>query len=491
MQTLWLALHLPQLALEAHPGLPSPSAVAARGRVLACDAAADAAGVAPGMSLAAARALAPALNVVARDMAREAAALAALSCWAGSFTPVISLVPPRQDEATSALLLDIGACLRLFGGVERIASAVDAGVAEQGYSQRYAVAPSAQGALWLARAAEQVLCGDIAALSTRLAALPVAALDLPPQARVRLSQFGVRTLGEVRRLPSAALARRIGSEAVSMIARAFGELPDPRPAFVFPAQFCADLELPAPVDNAAALLFAARRLTAALAGWLAARQSGVSECVLHLCCPRQPATALSLRFASATRDAGRFERVLRERLERLVLTAPVEALKLKATGVAPLPGHSGDLFEASHDAHDMATLLERLRARLGETSVHGLACRAEHRPECATASVTVAQGANGMPGSMAPRPLWLLARPQALRERDGRLYPSRCKDPLRLLVGPERIESGWWDGGEMAGASIGDVRRDYFVALAADGRWLWLYRDNRLPGGWFLHGLFA
>ena len=55
MAPLWLALHLPQLPLEAHPGLPSPSAVAARGRVLVCDAAADAAGVAPDMSLTAAR----------------------------------------------------------------------------------------------------------------------------------------------------------------------------------------------------------------------------------------------------------------------------------------------------------------------------------------------------------------------------------------------------------------------------------------------------
>lgn len=460
--------------------------MAARGRVLACDAAAATSGVAPGMGLTAARALAPTLNVVARDMAREAAALAALACWAGSFTPVISLVPPRQDEAASALLLEIGSCLRLFGGVERIASAVDAGVAEQGYSRRCAVAPSAQGALWLARTLETAICADLAALAARLAALPVAALDLPPQAIARLGQFGVRTLGEARRLPAAALARRIGEDALGMIARAFGELPDPRPPFIFPAQFCADLELPAPVDNAAALLFAARRLTVALAGWLAARQSGVLECVLHLRRPRQPATVLSLRFASATRDAARFERVLRERLERLALTAPVEALRLEATGVAPLPGHSGSLFEASHDAHDMATLLERLRARLGETRVHGLACRAEHRPECASAAV--AQGDNGTPGNMPPRPLWLLARSQALREHAGR---PQWNGPLQLLGGPERIESGWWQEGEMSGASIGDVRRDYFVALAADGHWLWIYRDNRLPGGWFLHGWFA
>jgi protein ImuB len=339
---------------------------------------------------------------------------------------------------------------------------------------------------------EATVCSNATALSAQLATLPVAALDLPPQAAVRLAQFGVRTLADARHLPTAALARRIGQDAVAMIARAFGELPDPRLPFVFPAQFCADLELPAPVDNAAALLFAARRLTAALAGWLAARQSGVSECVLHLRRDRQPATALPLRFASATRAAARFERVLRERLERLALAAPVAALRLEASGVEPLPGHSGGLFEESHGAHDMAALLERLRARLGETSVHGLACRAEHRPECAT--VAMPQG-GGETSVTAPRPFWLLARPQALRERGGRLYPPRCKDTLQLLAGPERIESGWWEEGElrgeMGGASLGDVRRDYFVALAADGRWLWIYRDNRLPGGWFLHGLFA
>lgn len=121
--------------------------MAARGRVLACDAAAEAAGVAPGVSLTTARALAPTLHVAARDMARETAALAALACWAGSFTPTISLVPPRQDQTASALLLEIGACLRLFGGVERIVAAVDAGVAVQGYTLCHAVAPSAQGAL--------------------------------------------------------------------------------------------------------------------------------------------------------------------------------------------------------------------------------------------------------------------------------------------------------------------------------------------------------
>jgi protein ImuB len=52
-----------------------------------------------------------------------------------------------------------------------------------------------------------------------------------------------------------------------------------------------------------------------------------------------------------------------------------------------------------------------------------------------------------------------------------------------LLAGPERIESGWWDGGE--------VLRDYFIAQSRDTALLWIYRERRLQGGWFLHGIFA
>jgi hypothetical protein len=44
---------------------------------------------------------------------------------------------------------------------------------------------------------------------------------------------------------------------------------------------------------------------------------------------------------------------------------------------------------------------------------------------------------------------------------------------LTLVAGPERIESGWWDGA--------DARRDYFVAIDGKACWLWIFRDSRRP----------
>src|SRR5205823_10727952 len=78
----------------------------------------------------------------------------------------------------------------------------------------------------------------------------------------------------------------------------------------------------------------------------------------------------------------------------------------------------------------------------------------------------------------APRPVWLLSEPQPL----GALLEAQ---PWILRDGPERIESGWWDGA--------DIRRDYYVAENPRGEHLWIYRDSRYgaDGEWFLHGIFA
>jgi protein ImuB len=55
-----------------------------------------------------------------------------------------------------------------------------------------------------------------------------------------------------------------------------------------------------------------------------------------------------------------------------------------------------------------------------------------------------------------------------------------------LLEGPERIETGWWSRGV-----VGDITRDYYVALDAQGARLWVFREHKAPYRWFLHGVFG
>ena len=496
---IWLALHLPKLPLEAHPSIPSPSGVVEQGRILLGDSAAQGAGVCAGISLASARALLPTLTFLPRDRAREAAALQTLACWAGRFTPRISL-------ADDTVLLEVASCLRLFGGLRALVRTLGEAALELDFTLELAAAPTPLAAQWLAQCGTAVFCADPARLPRHLDPLPVEVL--PARAAKALRGFGAGTLAESRRLPTERLARRIGVEPLRLLARAFGEQPDPRIDYVFPERFALSRQLPALVEQASALIFAARRLTAALAGWLLARQSGVCAATLHLR-HESGETPLLLRFAEPIADAARFERVLRERLERLSLSAPVDALTLVADEVMALPGRNGTLFsDAGGEPGSMGALLERLGARLGEAQVFGLAVRADHRPECASRRLALhdsppaARVRARARDTSRPRPLWLLDVPEALREVGGRPYR---RGPLELLAGPERIESGWWEqgergeknaaqsggsGGESAEA-LGDIRRDYFVALAADARWLWIYRECQAPGGWFLHGFFS
>lgn len=464
--------------------------------MVACSAPAAAAGVVRQMGVAAARAMVPALQVVPRRTSQEADALVRLACWAGRFTPRVAMAPP------AALLLEIGGSLRLFGGLPALLDAIAGELESLGFAVQHAVAPTPQAALWCAGSAPGTSCCTSASLRGILDRLPLNVLA--DAAAHRLHGFGARTLGDVRRLPAAALTQRIGPEALQALARAYGDLPNPQVDFVFPARFSQGLELPSAVESAGALLFAARRLTAALAGWLAVRKAGIGQCFMHLL-HRRGVTPLSLRFATATRDPLRLERVLRERLERHVLAAPVEGLRLEADTIADLPGDDAALFvRGGTTAQAMPALLERLVARLGESRVFRLAANADHRPERATTRAVA--GTAPLAVALPPRPCWLLAAPRALHEVNGRPH---YRGALMLLAGPERIESGWWDGAL--------ATRDYFIAAAADGTLAWIYRA-RLPlaadpqadgsalptdpqeegvptpdraAGWYLHGRFA
>ena len=64
--------------------------------------------------------------------------------------------------------------------------------------------------------------------------------------------------------------------------------------------------------------------------------------------------------------------------------------------------------------------------------------------------------------------------------RDG--LPRR-RGPLHLMSEPERIETGWWDGDEIA--------RDYYTAVDIHGVHLWVFRERAAPHDWFLHGVFG
>jgi protein ImuB len=476
----WLAIHLTDLPLmifERAQQTPLPLAVSEGGRLVACNAAARGQGIRAGMADAAARVLAADLRILPRRPAAERAALERLAAWALRFSDQVSLdLAPARPRA---LVLEAGRSLCLFGGGEALRRQVADGVAGLGWRARCVLAPTPAGALLLAAAGHDGIIADLDALRRALAPLPPALLGLEQRALDDLAAMGVRGIGDLLRLPRAGLAERIGLDRVQQIERLLGERPDPRRAFAPPARFSAELELPAEVPDAGALVFAARRLIDELGGFLLARQGGVQRLRWRLAHADQPPTRFDLGSARPERDPERWLALLRERLQRLTLPAPVRALGLRSEALRPLPPVTGELLaERAAVAPDL-DLLDRLAARLGAEAVRGLRLCADHRPERAWRWGD--PGEPPAPGLPRPdRPLWLLPEPLALPERDRRPW---LDGPLDLGQGCERIETGWWDGGEVA--------RDYYVAAAPSGERFWIYREMRGARRWFVQGIFG
>jgi len=190
-------------------------------------------------------------------------------------------------------------------------------------------------------------------------------------------------------------------------------------------------------------------------------------------------TGLRLGLLRPERDTERLLDLLRQRLERLELAAPVIGLELRADHLESFLPAAPDLFGTESEGDEEGQRwLQRLQARLGRERVQGLCLVADHRPELAWSHCP--PGTPGSSASHARRPVWLLTPPQPLETRDGRPW---YRGSLRLEPERERVESGWWDGRE--------VRRDYFVAHTRQGERLWVYRELQDGGGWFLHGIFG
>lgn len=459
-------------------------------RVIAMSNAAYGEGVRLGLRRGGAIMLAPQSQFQQRAPALEQEALQAAAMALLQFTPQLA----EAEEAT--LLLDVGASLRLFGGIRALCRKVAESVRALGFTGTLSCAPTARGAWLLARSGGGRVV-KMHALERRLDTLPVGLL---PPARAYLAWLegiGCMTLGDLGRLPRPGLQRRCGRAVLDMLDEAHGARPELHEWLAAPASFHARLELFDRVENAEALLFGAHRLLQQLTGWLSAHQLAVERIRLLLEHERGrtagPPTVIEVVLAEPTWKDEHLVRLLKERLAKQVLDAPVIGLRLEAPQVQPMAPLSDSLFpEPGGSKEDWQRLLELLAARLGPENVLQAVPSADYRPEQANTWLSIqkkirpADARAQLPPDMnsLPRPTWLLSKPIPLLMRDHRPYYG---SPLRIRSTGERIEAGWW----------GDMQtRDYFMAQGDDHAHYWLFKER---GGtakepeprWYLQGFFG
>lgn len=485
-----------------------------RGAVVlhALNPAARAAGLRRGQSQADARAMLPHLVCQPADPAVDDRALEALAIWAERWSPSVAVDP--SPDGLEGLFLDVTGAGHLFGGERALLARIRERLAEAGIAARAAAAPT-PGAAWaLARWSDPVEPAPVVGqdrLRDRLADLPLAALRLDAAALTQARRFGLKRIGDLYAMPRAGLARRFrgggGVELVRRLDQALGYEGEALTPVRPPARYRAWQAFAEPLGDLAGVEARLPELAADLAAALERDGQGARSLALTGFRTDGETTSLAIRTGRPGRDRAVWLRLFREAgLGRLELGFGVDALMLAAEAVEPLVARQAPLHDEAEarQVEDLAALVDRLSARLGEDRVlvpepvdSWIPERAERwRP-------ALAGPPRRLEEDSARRPILLFDPPEpveAIAELpDGapaRFTWRRLSRRVIRADGPERLSPEWWRPTDR----LGGRTRDYYRVEDESGGRYWLFReglygreygggeDERAPS-WWMHGV--
>ena len=249
-----LVVWCPDWPLVAAGLCDRPAAALSAGRVVACSAPARAEGVARGLRRRQAEARCPALVVVDHDPSADARAFEPVVVAIEAFTPEVEIVRPGMGAVATR------GPSRYFGGdaalVARVAAAVDECVPPGAPACRVGVA---DGPFAAERAARQGLVVPAGGSAAFLSGFPVSTLGDVDLADL-LVRLGIRTLGQLAALPTAAVLARFGPEGAAAHRLARGLDERPLAARIPPLDLTMVAELDPPAERLETAAFVAKNL---------------------------------------------------------------------------------------------------------------------------------------------------------------------------------------------------------------------------------------
>lgn len=477
---LWLCLRFDQLPLQAlqrqHGERADTDVVVAvveQQRVLLGNQAAIARGIQPGQKQATVRALADNCLLLERDPTQEKRALTRLCCWAYGISPRLNCY--REN----ALLLEIGGCLKLFGGLHVLLNRINVDLNSRAWHYRAGLATTPRSA-WLLSHKKDIgmPSGD---LHQDLGSLPLNLLTDFPKQVDSLNKAGLHRFDDILDLPHATLGRRCGKDFVLFLQKLTGERPDDVVNYLPPPEFEDEYLFSFEVKDMQELMPAMRVLLQSLCQFLQARQLVSAHLKWVFYGVNRKTQVLTVNCSEGHADWRSWYRLLGIKVENFELEQGIEGLSLACPNLQEAIASSGELFAVHGNLEPMHGITDRLQSRLGRQAVSRLAYCDEHVPELAGTTadinrpvVTAARERQ----RQRQRPFWLMPEPEPLRQWRNRLF---WHGPLDLLQGPERIEDNWWSE---------PVSRDYYVAANQAGERYWIFLD-RMRSRWFIHGIFA
>ena len=342
------------------------------GRPIVADATPEAAaqGVCPGLGLREAVALCPDAVILAPHPVREHAAAERIVAGLETLSPAVEI----DRERPGCYVVDLTGLERLLGPPQHAAARLlatvpailrpRAGVAPNKFTAHAAASQAAPGA---------VLAIEAATMPAFLAASPVSLLPLPADKRRRLERLGLRTLGDLAALPSAAVQARFGAEGRRAWELARGHDPEPVRARLPPESVTESLTLPAPATSRETLLIAITQLVLRAFDRTPLQNRHVRQARLRASLEG----GLSWEQLTILREPGGSKRLLEAlgyRVQALSLPGPVEELTLELSGLIDVTSRQ-ELLPGFHSRRpwQLAEACRHLKQRFGTSGLYRVA----------------------------------------------------------------------------------------------------------------------
>jgi protein ImuB len=426
------------------------------------------------------------IRVIAREAVRFT--LARVAEAAGAFGPVVSF----SDEE-DVVWVEIGGCAHLQGGEKGLAEALHERIRGMGHVCRVAIANGPRIASAIARFG-QLRRREAAPRSTfvvpegkeaaAVRVLPIAALAFDDDTNAWLESLGLRFCGDLQKLPRRSFGMRLGPRARDVFPFLDGVDSAPLDAWRPPEVPEERVELEWAAEDLEALTFVMKIMCDRLAVRLHGRAMAAVRLEIALGFDRgwveraepamPPLSTLDVTLPSPIARASDLFAVVKIRLEREAVLAPIVAVTLRAAELASAPVRGLDLFAPESKAlRALPQLVAELTAELGEMNLGTLALgdswvtheRTRLLPYGAGFSRSASRSSSRAP-SRSP-PCLTTAALEPTRLVPPFFVPMSELENVELLLRIEAVQ--WW--------RLGFQQRDFIAAwlpTGTDGALAWL-----------------
>ena len=403
--------------------------------------------------------------------------------------------PQVEFVAPGEFYLDLRGLKRLHGGEDGIAKNALRRFASSSYAVQIGIASNKPVARVASRRAQAngTLIVPRGSERSFLSPLPIAALGISGATNFQLYTLGLRTIGDLARLPLQEVTRRFGEDMRSLAECLCEDNASPVAPLSFAPEHTSELRFEDALENLEQLI---ESITQLLQGLLAPLQSsgqGCREIVIMLEGAYFNPKQIDVKLTKPTAAIAVWKRQVQQTMEGVQCSFGVTLIRVALANIGAIPTNQMSLF-AQTSSDDRSAIANR--PGLDKLAITRVALSRKVLPEETISNSDWDDDEKASAKSNGKTPacyyagkalagLRLFKRPQGVRvtTNNGDIYgivSAAGVERVTKYCSPYNVSGGWWER---------EFQRSYYEVETERGMNYLLYRDE-LQSRWYLQGFF-